>query len=1259
MPIFKTNKYTPVNNQADNQDDAHLTSPADDITHHESLSYANGNWASDSDDDESRNDKPKDALLARPSRRRRPSLSSLSSETSSQEGIRAYTHRRVSSRIRSIGTIPAQYLSPKRICLAILVFIGAAALLTLVRGSSPIKNVRIPISLQSSVRIDGESPPWYPAPRGGTMSRWESAYEKAWDIVRNMTLAEKVNITTGTGWEMGLCVGNTGPAPSVGFPSLCLQDGPLGLRFADNITASPAGITVGATWNPALMYKRGRMMGYEARAKGVNVLLGPSVGAFGRIPAGGRNWEAFGADPVLQGYGAVLTIRGIQEEGVMATIKHFVANEQEHFRRPDEWNTPDGLSSNLDDRTLHELYGWPFADAIRAGVSSVMCGYNQVNNSYACQNSKLLNGFIKDELGFQGFIQSDWLAQRSGVASAIAGLDMSMPGDGALWADGQPFWGPHLTTAVLNETVPMERLNDMVTRIVAAWYQIGQDSWPLPPPDGEGGPNFSSWTHKEVDVNAPGSDDDDKKVVNRFVDATMGSGYSHSGLSRRIAAEGIVLLKNENDVLPLSRNGWSQADEAEFEINMGDQKVRVGIYGEDAVVPPDGPNTCEDRGCNKGTLALGWGSGAVEFPYLIAPYDALKRDFRKRAVDVVLGHDGSGAISAQEANKPEDQDLCFVFVNSAGGEGFIASDGVKGDRNDLYLNKNGDKLIGDIAQRCGKNAGTPFAQMQPIDDEDKDKRKNTGNGIRGRGNVIVVIHAIGPVLLEKFIEHPNVAAVLFANLPGQESGHAVADVVFGRLNPSGHLPFTIGKKLGDYGPAGELIYETSDPTPQQNFTEGLQVDYRWFDANKLTPRYEFGYGLSYTEYTINNLQITQKYTDQPDPLPEGRPLNDVEPPPYSEKIPPASESYFPAGWRRLKKYIYPYIESNAVITPDLDPEWKHFQTERPSQAGGGEGGNPAIFEEIVQIEVDVTNLGERSGHAVPQLYVVFPEDATEDDEPVSFPKRVLRGFDKIHLRGSISSPSPGSTIPDQAIKQHPLANAGQPKDFTPRDKLDALIASAKKQRKIKEAALVSGALDEDEEDGEDVEKRAPHGDSTNYARAHTGKPSRKDDDQENPLAKRIEHAGLADDPEAEGEQAGNKAVDAAASAKAALEEIEDPVPLPDEPSPTVRYDSTRPLPGPTTYANWSNPEHRGHPLVFDIKKVDPTQFADGTRVHNRVGMPPIQYATGERQTVTFYLTRRDLSYWSVRRQNWVIPKGTFGIEVGFSSRDIAVRGRLW
>lgn len=778
-----------------------------------------------------------------------------------------------------------------------------------------------------------------------------------------MSLVEKVNITTGTGWSQDLCVGNTAPANSVGFPPLCLQDGPLGLRFSDHSTAFPAGVTVGATWNRNLMYRRGKAHGQEAKGKGINIILGPSMGPLGRMPAGGRNWEGFGSDPVLQAVAASQTIKGIQDAGVIATAKHYVLNEQEHFRKSFEWGLPHALSSNIDDRTLHELYLWPFAESVRAGVASVMCSYNMVNNSYACGNSKLLNGILKDELGFQGFVQSDWLAQRSGIASALSGLDMSMPGDGLHWMDGKALWGGLLTQAVLNGSLPLERLNDMVTRTVAAWYQLGQDNqteWPAPLPEGDGGPNFSSWTDKKVGRIHVGSDDKTTAVVNKFVDVQGKGKDFHGRLAKQIAIEGTVLVKNEDGILPLNRKGRSDG-------KANDAKFRVGIFGEDAG-PGHGPNFCEDRDCNQGTLGSGWGSGAVEFPYLVTPLKALESAFDPEFVKVVSVLSNSIPVKSSPALLGG-QDLCIVFVNSDAGEGFVSWGNVRGDRNDLHLQKGGDKLVQQVANNCGD----------------------------GSGQTIVVVHAVGPVDLERWIDLPGVKAVLLANLPGEESGNALVDVLFGNVDASGRLPYTVGKSLDDYGKGGQILYYPNAVIPQQNFDEGLYIDYRHFDKYSINPRYEFGFGLSYTTFSFSNLILTTSKPKSSLPSPRPELLN---PPSYDNTIPDPSTALFPPNFRKLRKYIYPYITSTSEIKPGHYPYPDGFSVAQPpSPAGGGEGGNPSLFETHVAVKVTLKNTGNRKGKQVVQVYVTFPDDVVDEStgETIAFPVKVLRGFEKVEL----------------------------------------------------------------------------------------------------------------------------------------------------------------------------------------------------------------------------------------------------------------------
>lgn len=811
--------------------------------------------------------------------------------------------------------------------------------------------------------LDGQSPPWYPSPRGGSLTAWEESYKKAAVMVSKMSLIEKVNITTGTGWSQDLCVGNTAPASSVGFPPLCLQDGPLGIRFGDHATAWPAGITVGATWNKDLMYKRGKALGLEHRLKGVNVLLGPSMGPLGRMPAGGRNWEGFGPDPVLQGVAAAQTIKGIQDEGVIATAKHYVANEQEHFRQANEWLTPHAISSNIDDRALHEVYLWPFADSIRVGVASVMCSYNMVNNSYACGNSKLLNGILKNELGFQGFVQSDWLAQRSGVASALAGLDMTMPGDGLYWLDGDSLFGPHLTRSVLNGSLPVERLDDMATRIVAAWYQLGQDDkgrWPNLPPEGDGRPNFSSWTNDKVGKIHEGSDDPTTAVVNQFIDVQGNGSNFHGRLAQEIAAEGTVLVKNEGNILPLNPKGWTEQYQPH-----GTGKYKVGVFGEDAANNPDGPNACTDRGCNVGTLASGWGSGAVDFPHLVPPIEALESTFDLDSVDITatLKNDPPKNWHASLGS----QDLCIVFINSDAGEGYISWNGIT-DRKDLYPQKGGDELVKKVAKDCPQT--------------------------------VVVVHAVGPVVLERWIDLPNVKAVILANLPGEESGNAIADVLFGRVDASGRLPYTVAKSLSDYGPGGQIMYKPNGLAPQQNFKEGLLIDYRHFDNQSITPRYEFGFGLSYTTFAFSNLVL--KTLKPKSPFPSPRPAETVLPPTYSTDIPDPSSALFPTSFRKLRKRIYPYLNSTNEIKPGpypypYPPGYNDHQA--PSPAGGGEGGNPSLYDDHVLLSLDLTNTGTRTGKQVVQVYVSFPADVVDASTGgrIDFPVKVLRGFEKVEL----------------------------------------------------------------------------------------------------------------------------------------------------------------------------------------------------------------------------------------------------------------------
>ncbi|KAF8251875.1 hypothetical protein K440DRAFT_578757 [Wilcoxina mikolae CBS 423.85] len=785
--------------------------------------------------------------------------------------------------------------------------------------------------LVSTALGQAHSPPHYPSPRTSGSGDWKAAYAKAREFVGQLTLLEKVNLTTGTGWQGDNCVGNVGTIPRLGFPALCLQDSPLGVRFTTYVSAFPAGMNAAMTWDKKLMYARGHAMGMEFKGKGINVALGPVAGPLGRHPEGGRNWEGFSADPVLTGYGMFETIKGIQDAGVVATAKHYIGNEQEVLRQALEaqafgHNISEAISSNIDDRTMHELYLWPFAESVRAGVGAVMCSYQQVNNSYGCANSKLLNGLLKDELDFQGFIMSDWAAQHNGVATSLAGLDMSMPGD-SFFGNGLSYWGGNLTLAVVNGSVPIWRLDDMVTRIMSAYFYVGQDVKTYPKT------NFNSWTTDEIGY-AHFAARKGYGLVNHDVDVRD----DHDKLIREIGAKSAVLLKNVKGVLPLT----------------GKEK-QVAVFGSDAADSPYGPNGFSDRAGDMGTLAMGWGSGTTYFPYLVTPLEAIKARALKgrslvQSVTDDYAYDQIKAVATQAS-------VCLTFVNADSGEGYINIDGNQGDRKNLTLWHDGEQLINTVASNCN--------------------------------NTIVVIHGVGVVLLEAFIKHPNVTAVLFAGLPGQESGNSLVDVLYGDVNPSGKLPFTIAKKASDYGV--HINNATNIEVPQEDFSEGLFIDYRHFDKKGIKPRYEFGYGLSYTTFTYSQLVIT-KLAEPNGYCPSTGFTPSLPTPPTptfnpSDYLPPTD---FPS-WK-IQNFIYPYLNNTGQIKKGTYPAPPGAYDVSPQPippAGGAPGGNPSLYEPVYEVSVMITNTGPYAGEEVVQLYL---ETGLKDDPVV-----VLRGFEKVEL----------------------------------------------------------------------------------------------------------------------------------------------------------------------------------------------------------------------------------------------------------------------
>lgn len=753
-----------------------------------------------------------------------------------------------------------------------------------------------------------------------------------------MSIVEKVNITTGTGWGSGPCIGNTGEVSRLGIPSFCLQDGPHGVRFTDYVTHFPSGLATASTFNKALSYLRGKAIGKEHKKKGVHIVLGPTIGPIGLKAAGGRNWESFGADPYLQGIFGAATIEGIQDEGVVASVRHLVGNEQEHFRQVGEWDEFDienSISSNIGDRAMHEIYLWPFGDAVRAGVGSVMCSYNMVNNTYACENSYLMNYLLKEELGFQGFVVSDWGAQHTGVSSALSGLDMVMPGEVYDdWLTGKSNWGPLLTRAVYNGTIPQKRLDDMVTRIIAPFFAI--DSVKLPNQDST--PNFNSWNSHTYGQQYPYQHFG--PIVQQNWHQEARSEFSNK-IALEVATEAVVLLKNTDKNLPISKDEGIK---------------RILIAGVHAGVDTHGFN-CKDQRCTCGTITSGWGSAAVNNPFVVTPYEAIST--RAKQENIVV--DFSNEVWNLEDDLPDYADLAIVVVGASSGEGYISVDDNYGDRKNLSLWHNGDVLIEHVADRCQKT--------------------------------VVVVNSVGPVNMEKWIEHENVVGVVFAAPLGQFVGQAIADILFGDSNPSGRLPFTIAKKKQHY--VG--IVDQVDDRPQDNFDRDIYLDYRFFDKHNIKPRFEFGYGLSYTTFKVSNLEIIEinppsEYIPYPE---EYLPIyHNIE-----DDVCDPEDALFPHDeFEPVPGFIYPFLYNENVRSLEEGEAFEYPKGYTPDHkttppiVGGGLGGNSALWEVLYEIKAEIKNTGKCSGGYVLQLYIELPSTIV-----ASAPK-VLRGFEKVYLK---------------------------------------------------------------------------------------------------------------------------------------------------------------------------------------------------------------------------------------------------------------------
>jgi beta-glucosidase len=558
---------------------------------------------------------------------------------------------------------------------------------------------------------------------------------------------------SGSGWM------ESQPIPRLGIPAIKMADGPLGVRnwrgssavtnaaatVPVTSTAFPAGIAMAATWDLELVARGARAIAQEVKALGRDMILGPTVN-INRVPLWGRNFEGYGEDPYLAARMGVAYIKAVQAEGVIPSVKHFAANNEEYERHR--------IDEKIDERTLHEIYFPAFKAAVQeAGVWAVMSAYNKVNGLYCAENPYLLTETLRKRWGFRGFVISDWGSTYSTAATINAGMDLEMPGgepmrvwlgkpqtqndgNGAGWLTAEK-----VLAAVSAGQVTQAAVDESVRRILRVMFTAGL----FDHPHTDGG---------EVDT------------------------AEQRQIARTAARESIVLLKNTG-VLPLS----------------AERTPKIAVIGPNAAVARTG----------------GGGSSLVRPKYAVTALDGIKEAAGPHA-DIVYTPGAAMEADAEAVSLARHSDVAVVVV---GNTPQIESEGF--DRKSMDLPAGQDELIDSIASA----------------------NKNT----------IVVVIAGSPVTMTKWIG--RVSAVVFAWYGGQEAGHAIGDVLFGAVNPSGKLPVTFPKALQDSPAYGHYPGENL----HVEYAEGIYVGYRGFDKRDIEPLFPFGHGLSYTKFEYSGLRV--------------------------------------------------------------------------------------------------------------------------------------------------------------------------------------------------------------------------------------------------------------------------------------------------------------------------------------------------------------------------------------------------------------------
>jgi beta-glucosidase len=558
-------------------------------------------------------------------------------------------------------------------------------------------------------------------------------------------------------WIKPYLPGTAGYIPGIarlGIPAQIETDAGVGvannahMRPGDSATALPATLATAATFDPDMAFSSGAVIAVEARARGYNVVLDGSLN-LGREPRGGRTFEYAGEDPLLAGTIAGEVIRGVQSRHVMSTVKHFALNDQETGRGI--------LSANIEEGPMRESDLLAFEIAIEHGSpGAAMCAYNRVNSTFSCENGFLLNHVLKDDWHYPGFVLSDWGGVHSTIEAARSGLDQESARD----FDGQDFFGPPLKTAIEQGSVTRSRLRDMAHRILRSMFANGLfDDPPVKGPP-------------------PVADD--------------------IAIATKDAEEGIVLLKNDGAILPLTKTAKTIAiigGHADLGMMSGGGSSQVIPIGDAKGETEVAATPAENRGVN-------WLGKVVYDPP--SPLSAIKA----AAPSAIVRYDDGADLNAA-ADRARNSDVAIVFAKMWRAEGQ--------DVVSLSLEPGDDALIEAVA------AANP--------------------------HTIVVLETGGPVLMPWLDKVQGVVEAWYA---GNGGAVALTHILFGDVNPSGHLPITFP------------VSEAQLPNPvlpghdwhggpfDVEYPEGADVGYRWFEKQKAAPLFPFGFGLSYTHFTLTN-----------------------------------------------------------------------------------------------------------------------------------------------------------------------------------------------------------------------------------------------------------------------------------------------------------------------------------------------------------------------------------------------------------------------